>query len=190
MSHPRPPTIRLPQRGPMFWVAAILLALAAWRLYSVGDADLRQVPPTAQSVDEGPSTEAWVKRAVDGDTLLLRDGQRVRLLGVDTPETKREGTPVQPWGPEAHDFTQRMVEGKKVRLQFDQEHEDKYGRVLAYVYIDDKLLNEELLREGLGHALLKHPYRLAMKQRFRQAEREARDAKLGIWSDRKRQRRK
>jgi micrococcal nuclease len=124
-----------------------------------------------------------VRRAVDGDTLLLEDGRRVRLIGVDTPETKREGTPIQPWGPEAHDMTARLVEGKPVRLEFDRERVDKYGRILAYVYTGDRLLNEELLREGLGRALLKHPYSESMKRRFRLAESEARDNRRGIWQE-------
>lgn len=173
-------------------VVALLIGLAAWRLYTAGDdrppsAGRRNAPGQAPVGDEpageiAPPALAWVKRAVDGDTLLMRDRQRVRLLGVDTPETKRENTPVQPWGPEAHEFTARMVEGKKVRLEFDREHEDRYGRVLAYVYVGDRLLNEELLRAGLGHAILNHPYSEKMKDRFRRAEREARDAKRGLWS--------
>lgn len=162
--------------NPRFWMALALALVAAWRLWSVGD-----VPPGPLRHDGG---EAFVQRAVDGDTLLLGDGRRVRLIGVDTPETKREGTPVQPWGPEAHEFAAQMVEGRNVRLEFDQEREDKYGRVLAYVYVGDRMLNEELLRAGLGRVLLKFPYREEMKRRFRQAEEAAREARRGIWSGR------
>lgn len=156
-----------------FWIGLLAALVVAWQLWSAGD-PVAPVPP--------PGTTVVVRRAVDGDTLLLEDGQRVRLLGVDTPETKREGTPVQPWGPEAHEFTARLVEGHPVRLEFDRERTDKYGRVLAYVYRDEVLLNEELLREGLGRALLQHPYSEAMKRRFRQAEADARQHHRGIWS--------
>jgi micrococcal nuclease len=147
--------------------------LIAWRLWTAGELQ----PPPAFA----PGAEVLVRRAVDGDTLLLQDGRRIRLIGVDTPETKREGTPVQPWGPEAHEFTARRVEGRTVRLEFDRERHDKYDRILAYVYADDRLLNEELLRAGLGRALLKFPYSDTMKRRFKKAEQEARTARRGIW---------
>lgn len=160
--------------SPRFWVALVLALAAAWRLWSLGT--FEPAPPLA------PGAEVFVARAVDGDTLLLADGRRVRLIGVDTPETKREGAPVEPFGPEAHEFTARLVERRRVRLEFDRERHDKYQRILAYVYIDDKLLNEELLRAGLGRALLKYPYNESMKRRFRKAEGEARRARLGIWS--------
>lgn len=161
--------------APGFWIGLILAGIVAWRLW--GLADSQPPPPLA------PATQVFVLRAVDGDTLLLEDGRRVRLLGVDTPETKREGTPIQPWGPEAHAFTAGLVEGRTVRLEFDRERHDKYDRVLAYVYANDQLVNEELLREGLARGLYKFPYSEAMKRRFRAAEREARDARRGIWSE-------
>jgi micrococcal nuclease len=135
-------------------------------------------PPVA--LESGATVR--VLRAVDGDTLLLADHTRVRLLGVDTPETKRPDTPVEPWGPEAHDFTRARVEGRTVRLVFDKERHDKYDRVLAYVYVGDWFLNEELIRAGMGRAITNHPYSEAMKRRFRKAEREAQEKRLGIWS--------
>ena len=137
-------------------------------------------PPARLPVE--PGAVAFVKRAVDGDTLLLEGHTYLRLLGVDTPETKRPDTPVEPFGPEAHEFTRRHVEGRQVRLEFDKERIDRYGRVLAYVYLDDWLLNEALLRAGLGRALLHYPYSSAMKRRFRAAEQQARREHLGIWS--------
>jgi micrococcal nuclease len=124
---------------------------------------------------------AFVERAVDGDTLLLADHTRVRLLGVDTPETKRQDWPVEPFGPEAHAFTREHVERRNVRLEFDKERHDKYDRVLAYVYVDDWLLNEELIRAGLGRAITNHPYSETMKRRFRAAQDEARRERRGIW---------
>lgn len=154
---------------------ATLLALAAlvgWQFFT-------EAPPDA--VHE-PGSIVHVHRAVDGDTLLLDDRTRVRLLGVDTPETKRPDWPVEPFGPEAHDFTSAHVEGRKVRLEFDKERHDKYGRILAYVYLDDWFLNEELIRAGLGRAITNHPYSESMKRRFRAAQREAQRERRGIWS--------
>src|SRR5690606_17407397 len=121
-------------------------------------------------VEAVESTTAFVKRVVDGDTLLLATGERVRLLGVDTPETKKPDTPVQPWGPEASQFTTDLVQGKTVTLVFDRERYDKYQRLLAFVYIDGRCLNEELIRHGLSPAKLHYPFRNDMKRRFREAE--------------------
>lgn len=155
-----------------FVTLLVLAALAAWQF-------LTQAPP---DVVHEPGAIVRVQRAVDGDTLLLDDRTRVRLLGVDTPETKKPDWPVEPFGPEAHDFTSTHVEGRRVRLEFDKERHDKYGRVLAYVYLDDWFLNEELIRAGLGRAITNHPYSESMKRRFRAAQREAQHERRGIWS--------
>jgi micrococcal nuclease len=72
-------------------------------------------------------------RVVDGDTLVLDGQETVRLIGVDTPETKEPREPVEAFGQEAYEFTKSLVEGRKVRLEFDLERIDKYGRTLAYV---------------------------------------------------------
>lgn len=124
-----------------------------------------------------------VERVVDGDTLLLADRTRVRLLGVDTPETKHPDRPVDPLGLQAAEFVRRHVEGRAVRLKFDRERRDRFGRVLAYVYADDLLLNEELIRAGYSRAETHFPYSEQMKRRFRAAEEEAREARRGGWAD-------
>jgi micrococcal nuclease len=91
---------------------------------------------------------------------------------------------VEPFGREASDFTSQLIfqQGGIVRLQFDRERMDHYGRFLAYVWVGDKLLNEELIRHGLGKALTGYPYSESMKRRFRRAEEDARGARRGIWS--------
>ena len=95
-------------------------------------------------------------RAVDGDTIIVNIAgvkERVRLIGVDTPETKHPRKPVQRFGKEASMFTANMVEGKKVRLEFDQNQRDRYKRLLAYVYLEDgTFLNAEIIKQGYGHA--------------------------------------
>src|SRR5205085_9204778 len=90
---------------------------------------------------------ATVKRVVDGDTLLLDNEERIRLIGVDTTETKDPRNPVEYFGKEASAFTKSFIEHKKIRLEFDQNHQDKYGRTLAYVYrADDNVcLNVEII---------------------------------------------
>lgn len=123
-----------------------------------------------------------IERVVDGDTLLLTGGARVRLIGVDAPETVRPDHPVEPWGPEASTFTKDFLAGGEVRLQFDRERLDRYERYLAYVWVGDRMLNEELLRAGLATAELQFRYASSMKTRFRRAEQQARDARRGLWS--------
>jgi len=123
-----------------------------------------------------------VQRVVDGDTLLLEEGTRVRLIGVDTPESVAPNRPVEPLGTEAAEFTRSQVEGRHVTLGFDRERRDRYRRILAYVYVDDRLLNEELIRAGFSRAETRFPYDPEMKRRFRTAEDEARGAHRGLWA--------
>jgi micrococcal nuclease len=140
-------------------------------------------PP--KSLVEG---EYRVERVVDGDTLLLANGATIRLQGVDTPETVKPDHPVEPVGPEASRFTQTFIaEGKgTVRLQFDRERVDRNDRFLAYVWVGDRMLNEELVRAGLATAETGFRYSAAMKTRFRRAEEEAKAAERGIWSGKRR----
>jgi micrococcal nuclease len=123
-----------------------------------------------------------VERVVDGDTLVLVGGQRVRLIGADTPETVHPHQPVEPWGPEATQFTRDFVADGEVRLQFDGPREDKYGRNLAHVWVGDRLLEEELIRAGLATAETGYTYSSAMKDRLLRAQSEAQAAGRGIWS--------
>ncbi|MCK5512993.1 MAG: thermonuclease family protein [Deltaproteobacteria bacterium] len=123
-------------------------------------------------------------RVVDGDTIVLNTGERVRLIGVDTPETKHPRKPVEYYGKEASAFTKKMVEGKEVRLEYDQQKRDKYDRLLAYVYLKDgTFLNAEIVKQGYGHAYTRFPFKYL--EQFRQYEKEAREAKRGLWNNRK-----
>ncbi|MEX0937665.1 MAG: thermonuclease family protein [Pirellulales bacterium] len=164
------------RRRPTVSTAVVLLIvllaiLRAWQ-------EAQQAPAPA-ALSEGMHT---VERVVDGDTLLLTNKARVRLQGVDTPETVQPNHPVEPWGPESSDFTREFIGDGSVRLRFDLERKDRYGRFLAYVYKGERMLNEELLRAGLARARLEYRYSDTMKRRFREAEQEARDARRGIWS--------
>lgn len=129
-----------------------------------------------------------MERVVDGDTLLLANRARVRLIGVDAPESVKPDHPVEPFGPEAAEFTRRRVAeaGNTVRLEFDRERIDSYGRFLAYVYARDAMLNEELIRAGLAEAETGFRYSQSKKTQFRRAEDEAKAAGRGIWSRRDR----
>jgi micrococcal nuclease len=150
-----------------------LVALRAWQS-ATGPREVR-------SLEEGVYR---VERVVDGDTLDLAGGARVRLMGVDTPETVKRDHPVEPFGPEAAEFTRRFVDeaGGTVRIELDREQVDKFGRFLAYAWAGDRMLNEELVREGLATAETGFRYSESKKRRFRKAEEEARAARRGIWS--------
>lgn len=129
-----------------------------------------------------PSEVAVVARAVDGDTLELTDGRKVRLLGVDTPELHHARKPVQAFATAARTFTSNAITGKTVRLLFEKwKPIDKYGRLLAYVYRepDGFFLNRELLAAGFAHTEVRWPF--AHMDEFRQAEREARENSRGLW---------
>ena len=121
-----------------------------------------------------------VERVVDGDTIIVEGVGRVRLIGVDTPETVHPNRPVEFFGKEASAFAKRLLEGKRVRLEYDQERHDRYGRTLAYVYLDDgTFVNAEIIRRGYGHAYTRFPFRHI--EAFREFEREARDNRRGLW---------
>jgi micrococcal nuclease len=120
-------------------------------------------------------------RVIDGDTLELEGGERVRLIGVNTPESVDPRRPVEPYGKEAAAFTRRLAERQQVRLEFDHERRDEYGRTLAYVYLPDgTLLNREIIRQGYGYAYTRFAYRRTAE--FVQAERDAREHGRGLWS--------
>ncbi|ARJ51773.1 thermonuclease NucI [Staphylococcus lutrae] len=126
-----------------------------------------------------------VKRVIDGDTIIVdKKGQdeRVRLIGVDTPETVKPNTPVQPYGKAASEFTKKHLTHQRVRLEYDREPKDKYGRTLAYVWLDDEMFNAKLAREGLARAKFYAPndkYRILIEQ----AQKEAQKKQLNIWSN-------
>jgi endonuclease YncB( thermonuclease family) len=123
-----------------------------------------------------------VIRVIDGDTLHLTNGEKVRLIGVDTPETRHPQKPVERFGKEAYLFTKRMVEGKEVRLEFDWQRRDKYGRLLAYVYLTDgAFLNAEIIKQGYGFAYKKYPFKYF--DEFEKFEKEARENGRGLWKE-------
>lgn len=128
--------------------------------------------------------EAVVERAVDGDTIRVREvGGRletVRLLGVDTPEVHHPTKPVQCFGPEAAAYTDARLTGRRVRLEDDVERHDKYGRRLAYVIVDGRRFDDELLRLGYARLLVIAPNGSHSRTMLAE-ELEARRARRGLW---------
>lgn len=126
---------------------------------------------------------ATVERVVDGDTIVLAGGERVRLIGVDTPETKDPRKPVQCFGEAASAHTSALLPpGTAVRLEHDVEPRDRYGRTLAYVYRVRRALRQ---RRPRGQRLRSDPHDPAergARRRVPRAQTEAREAGRGLWS--------
>jgi len=115
-----------------------------------------------------------VREVIDGDTIVLNDGRKVRYLGINAPEHG------QPYAREATNFNRRIVSGLSIRLEFDQARQDRHGRLLAYVYDKEKMVNERLLAEGLAH-VFSMPPNTRYADRFLQTQEEARTAEKGMW---------
>ena len=172
-----------PRAGRHFPRCVVALTLALTAAAFSAESYARDVPASPPATLEAAADWRRVTRVVDGDTIVLDGGERVRLIGVDTPETVHPQKPVERFGKEASAFTRRLLEGRRVRLAFDQQRRDRYGRTLAYMYLPDgRLANEEIIRQGYGHAFTKYPFAQAMMERFRAAEREAREAGRGLWA--------
>ena len=137
----------------------------------------------------------FVKRVVDGDTFVLENGERVRMLGIDTPEkfqsskldrdVERSGEDkktIQKLGEMASEFTKKLIDKKKVILvpEPDYEDKDRYGRLLRYVYLDDgTFVNKKIVEEGYANAYRR--YKISKLDEFIKAEKDARENKRGLW---------
>jgi micrococcal nuclease len=139
----------------------------------------------AVSLDAGPAT-ATVVRVIDGDTLdLSLSGQRVRvrLIGIDTPETKDENRPVQCYGAEASNFVEQLLpKGTAVRVERDVEPRDKYDRLLVYLYrsADELFVNAELVRDGYATTLTIAPNTVRAPE-FEVLKAQAQREHRGLW---------
>ena len=131
------------------------------------------------------SAQTWVtvKWVNDGDTIVLTDGKRVRYIGINSPEIDHDKQRAQPFGYAARTFNKQMVLNRKVRLEFDLERHDRYGRLLAYIFLPEKIfLNEEMLQKGYAFFLFHKP-NLKYNQRLLKAQQEAMKAKKGLWNN-------
>lgn len=150
------------------------------------------------SIQAETRDSSTVTKTIDGDTLKINykgNDESVRLVGVDTPEskankkakkdaerTRRDVSNITAMGKTAADFTRSLVKpGDVVRVEFDVRVRDKYGRLLAYIYLPDgKMLNEEIVKAGYA-TIMTYPPNVKYQERFLQAYKEARDGKRGLW---------
>ncbi len=120
-------------------------------------------------------------RVIDGDTIDLSNDKRVRYIGVNSPPIKKADAITRELGKKAKAYNENLVLNKTVRLIFDVQPEDKYGRLLAYVYVGDIFVNAELVREGYASAS-KHPPNVRYAEFFKGLEDEAKEGRQGLWS--------
>ncbi len=157
---------------------------------SEGTFHLRALSPVKFWTDEAvavisgysPRTEAVrCERIVDGDTIKLTDGRRVRYIGVDTPETKHPSKPVEFFGKQASRYNKSIVSGNRLVLDYDVERKDRYGRTLAYVHRGDTFVNARLVAGGYAQTLT-YPPNVRYASLFRWLQERARAHNRGLWS--------
>lgn len=162
----------------------------------IGYIAYKYVSPKLESIQKDEQSDfIVVERVVDGDTFKMSNGERIRLLGIDTPEkfqsnkldkdSKKSGQDkktIQNLGQMASDYVKNMVEGKRVRLVKEPgTDKDKYGRSLRYVYLEDgTLVNAKIIQDGYANV---YPTPISKLDEFRKYEKEARENKRGLWGN-------
>jgi micrococcal nuclease len=144
----------------------------------------KQPAPRAGTIRPAHGATVTVRNIIDGDTIKVSPAVNglndVRLIGVDTPETVDPSEGIEPYGPQASEFTTRELSSRRVRLEFDEERVDQYGRLLAYIHLGGSMFNEELVAKSYAQAY-PYPPNTAYAAQFAAAQRRARAAGLGIW---------
>lgn len=144
-------------------------------------------PTPVSQVSQASPDLLLVTRVIDGDTIEVENGERIRYIGIDTPETVDPRKPVQCFGKEATEKNKELVEGKQVRLEKDITDRDRYNRLLRYVYVADTpkrselFVNFELVKQGFAYSYT-YPPDVAHQSEFIAAQEEAQEAGRGLWS--------
>ena len=157
--------------------ASVLLAILLSSSAMAGDTCLSAKQQLAKVDDWGK-----VSKIIDGDTIHLRDGRKIRLTGINTPEIGRRGEASQPFAHQAHRALKKLLAGnKKIGLSYDQEKKDRYKRVLAYVIlVNGKSVQQALLAQGLAQSIVIPPNDKHINC-YREIEKNARRSQLGLW---------
>jgi micrococcal nuclease len=179
----KPPRLPLGRRRSTILLVVVLALAALGYIELPGSNGPKGGTGDGPTPDPGSSVVAKVIRIVDGDTAVVDlEGheERLRYIGIDTPESVKPNQPVECYGKEAARRNEQLVAGKRVRLVIGAEPRDHYGRLLAYVHLGELMVNAELVREGYATALTVPPNdRFAAM--FRRLEREAQEAGRGLW---------
>lgn len=184
-------------------ISVILVALMGLGLYlivaGIGDlghelAPVVNLPNTAETISEASLSaqtlgletsslqldEAVIKRVIDGDTVELESGERVRLIGVDTPESVKPAAPVECLAKEASAYTREYLEGKRVGLERDISDRDRFGRLLRYVWLGDVLFNQQLTLDGMARVVT-YPPDVKYHGQLLDAQAQAQEREVGLW---------
>ncbi|MDO9509983.1 MAG: thermonuclease family protein [Candidatus Magasanikbacteria bacterium] len=166
----------------IFLVVVLIISFFGYNFYFKYNhrVENKIISPVVNNFTTSTSETFLVTRVVDGDTIELENGQKVRYIGMDTPETVDPREEVQCFGKEASDKNKEMVEGKMVRMESDVTDKDKYGRLLRYVYVGDVFVNLELVKEGYAK-IYTFPSDVKYQKLFLEAQQEAKENKLGLW---------
>lgn len=174
----------------IYFIAGCSYQLPEYKNYNIDNLLKEQAKKQSSPKSEKKAKKAEddkyykVVRIVDGDTIIVNMGsknERVRLIGVNTPESVKPNASVQKYGKEASNFTKKLLEKKRVRLEFDIQERDKYYRLLAYVYLPDgKMVNKILLQEGYAQVMTVPP-NVKYQKEFIKLQRKAREEKKGLW---------
>ena len=129
---------------------------------------------------------ARIKTVIDGDTVVLDDPEEtlLRYLGINAPENYSNESPGDPFSRESTLLNSKLLDEGSIRIEFDKEMFDQYGRILGYVFVGELLVNEEIIRQGLARVFFIGPNR-KYEERFHKAQMEAKKFKRGIWSNHK-----
>lgn len=172
-------------------LASLIILIGAVVYYYINDKN----PVTDKKVTDNAKEYSVVKRVVDGDTFLMENGDRVRLLGIDTPEkyeskkldkdveaTKQDKKTIKKLGQLASDYVKKFVEGKKVYLEKEPNYDDKdrYGRLLRWIYLEDgTFVNGKIVKDGYAQVYDKFP--VSKLDELRKYQKEARENNRGLW---------
>lgn len=159
---------------------SIILALLLCFILITGCQQQKQAASSEQN-----RQQVKIERVVDGDTLEIQlngKKEKLRLIGVDTPETKKPNTPVMFYGEEASNFTKKRLDKKTVELEWDVDRKDQYDRLLAYVWVGDELFNRTLVSEGYAR-IATFPPNVKYVDLFKKAQEEARQKQNGLWKN-------
>ncbi|MCL5974690.1 MAG: thermonuclease family protein [Gammaproteobacteria bacterium] len=174
-----------------FLLFCLSVSVSATEVYQWTDESGRQIfsdqpaDPAAEVLNLQPSSNRYlfnVKRVYDGDTLVLENNERVRLLSINTPEISSRHREAEPGGIAARDWLRNQLKQGQVYLQYDAEKRDRYDRLLAYAWTPEgEFINEQLLQQGLA-ALTLQPPNLQYAEQLMSAQQQAEDQKKGIWA--------
>jgi len=170
-------------------VTSIMLLIIVLVLNKIGIIDIKDYinnrQNTSNNINNSEQTLYEIVRVVDGDTFVISykgKNEKVRLIGVDTPESVHPDEEKNTeFGDVVSNYSKEMLKGKHVELEFDVEQRDRYGRLLAYVYIDGQMYNKLLLQKGYAK-LATYPPNVKYVDDFTVLQKQARENKLGLWS--------